>query len=113
MEVAQGFWRVTVLQSYGDDEDFIVRKKVSFFECEFEFLVTVSVLFIKAARETDEDHFTFEDGIANLILPILPGLKSFRVEPGMDAIPGHALIKFVDSFPVAVCVEEEDACFSC
>ena len=113
VEMAQGFGHVAFLQPHRDDENFIVRKEVRFFECKFEFLVAVSVLFIEAARETDEDHFTFEDGIADLILPILTGFESFRVEPGMDAIPGHALIEFVDSFPVAVRVDEEDACFSC
>jgi hypothetical protein len=37
-------------------------------------------------------------------------LESFRVEPDIDSLPDHTLVEFVDSFPVAVCVDEKNTC---
>lgn len=107
MQMSQGLGHVTFLQPYGDDEDFIVWKKVRFFEREFQFLVAVSVLSVESAREADEDNVTLDERIADLVLPILPGLKSFRIEPDVQSILNQTLVQLVDDFSVTVCVDKE------
>lgn len=107
MQMPQGLGQVTFFQPYGNDEDFIVWKKVRFFEREFQFFVAVSVLFIESAREAGEDNVTLDERIADLILPVLPGLESFRIEPDVQSILNQTLVQLVDDFPVTVCVDKE------
>jgi len=113
MQAVQGLGHVALFQSRRDDEDFIVRKEVRFFEREFQFLMAVSMLFIEVVCEADDDRIAFEDRITDLVLPILPGLESFRIKPDIQSILDQTLIQFVDGFPVAVCVDEEDARLLC
>ena len=113
MEVAQRFRRFTFLQARRDDENLVTGEEVRFFERKFEFFVAVSVLLIEVARQADDDHVTFEQGLADLLLPILPRLESLRVKPDVQSVSDQPLIQLADSFPVTVRVDEEDVRLSC
>ena len=70
--------------------------------------MTVTRLFVKPSREADQDPVAVEDRLADLMLPILPGLKVLRVQPGPDSIPDKTLMKFADSFLVTMGIYQED-----
>jgi len=65
---------------------------------------------VKSTGEANDDRITLEESVADLILPILPGLETFHIEPGIQSILDQSLVQLVDGFPIAVCVDEEDFC---
>jgi hypothetical protein len=100
--MAQGFGHIALFEAHRDDENFIVREEVRFFEREFEFLVPIALLFIESIRKADNGYVTLEEGIADLILPILPGLETFRIKPNVQPVSDQTLIQLADSVPVIV-----------
>lgn len=113
MEAAQRDRHFTFGKAHRDDKDSIFGEKVGFFERQFQFLMTVSMLFIETARKADNYHVTLEERIADLILPILPGLEPFRIEPDVEPVSNQTLVQLVGSLPVTVRVDEEYVRFSC
>ena len=111
VEMAQGFRHIAFLQTYRNNEDFIVGKEIGLFKSEFQFFVAVSLLFIKSTRKAHQHQVTLEDGIANFALPVLPGLEPFCIKSGIEPVINQALIKFINGFLVTVCVDEKDVCF--
>ena len=86
VQMTQGLRHGTPLQPEGDDEDLIIRKRPRLFEGELQFLVAVSALFVESPRKTDDHRVTFEDRLADLILPVLPGLEVVRIQPCIHVI---------------------------
>lgn len=113
MEAAQGGGHLTFIKAHRDDKDFIFRKKVCLFERKFQFFVTVSGLFVKPARDADDRRIALEERVTDLVLPILPGLEPFRVEPDVETVSNQTLVQLVDNFPVTMRVDEEYVRFFC
>lgn len=83
----ENFWRVTLLQSHGNDEDLTGRHKTGFSKCKFQFLVTITSLLIESTREADDNRVTFEERVMNLVPPCLSGMEPFCVEPDVESVP--------------------------
>ena len=49
-----------------------------------------------------------QDRLADLTLPVLPGLEVLRIELGMDAIFDKSRIKFMNDFLVTMRVNKKD-----
>jgi hypothetical protein len=112
VQVTKRFGHVALFEAQGDDED-LVHEQARFFEGEFQLLVAVSVLLVERARQADDCRIACEDRLADLMLPVLPGLQVFHIEPRVDSIPPQALMQFVNGSFVAVGVDEKNAYLFC
>ena len=63
---------------------------------------------IEPTRKADDDHVTFEDRLADLVLPVLPGLQVLHIHPNAHFVLDKAAIKFMDGFPVGMCMDQKD-----
>lgn len=107
VEVPQGFGHVAFFQTHGDYENF-VHEQFGFFDGEFQFLVAESALFVEFTRETDDDRVAFENRLADLALPILPGFQLLHIEPCVNSASYQALMYFVDCGSVTVRVAKKN-----
>lgn len=60
--------------------------------------MAITLLLVESARKADDHHIAFENRLADLVLPILPGLEVFCIQPGIDPILDEARIEFVNGF---------------
>ena len=103
----QRLGHIAFLKPHWNDEDLMISKQFCFFECDLQFFMAVALLLVEASRKTDDDHITFEDRLADLVLPVLSRLEFFRIQPDIDSIFDEARIKFMNNFPVTMGVNQK------
>src|SRR5262245_30425603 len=107
MQMVQGIGHITFFEPNRNNE-YLIIKPFRLFQRDLQFLMAISLLFVKYPRETNDNHIAFEDCLANFILPILPGLEFFNIKPDSHSIFYHTVIEFLDSCLIIMCMANED-----
>ena len=113
MQGTQRLGHLTFFKPDRNDKNLIIREKFQLFERDLQLFVTISLMFVKAPREADDNNIAFKERSADLVLPVLPRLESFHIQPGVDSIPGEAMVEFVNGYLVTVCVDKENMILLC
>ena len=108
VQVTERGRHLTIFEAYGNNEDPPILQQFGFLEGDLQFLMPVSRLLVESPRETDKDQVPVQDRLADLMLPVLPGLKVLGIQPGIDAIPDQALVKFADRFLIPMGINKEN-----
>src|SRR5262245_28736876 len=111
--MSKGRWHLTRYKPNGNDKNLSILEQLCLFQRDLKFLMPVTRLFVESPRETDDDPVTLENCFSDLMLPVLPGLKILRVQPYIDSIPDHALMKFADNLLVTMSIDKKNVHLLC
>src|ERR671938_401343 len=109
MPLTQTLGHGALFQLHRDQKDGVFGLAVGYIEGEFDLLLHVTGFRCGVVRETDDYHVAVSYRPGNLLLPMLPRLQIFFVEPRVEAVTPQPVIKLTHRFFITGGVTEKYA----